>query len=1188
MPRFWRRALLALTYSAVASANAQEVTINEVVSSNAEVLVDENGDTPDWVELKNLLSTPLDLAGYGLSDNDDPFRWVFPATSIPAQGHVVVFASGKNRTDLPAHWETIVDWGDEWRYLVPSAEPPAAWREPNFDDGAWSSGPTGIGYGDGDDRTEVPAGTISVYARITFELDDPSDVRQVHFDIDFDDAFVAYLNGVEIARENMIDRGRPPRFDETADTFTEPRLIGGGALFHYAEEHFPTLLRSGENVLAVQLHNTGPASSDLTLIPFLTLGLDEAPDNSRGPAEILRPTLSALHANFKLNADGETLTLTSPDGTTVETVEVGYLPTDVSMGRFPDGTGEFSFHDEPTPGEANASAGFEAIGGTVSLSTAGGFYADGVSLALSVSDGAGTLHVTTDGSVPTASSPIYSGPLSIDETTVVRARVLGDGMIPGRIETHTFFIGDSFSLPVVSLATDPANFFDPEIGIYVLGDTYEQSFPHFGANFWEDWERPVHLTFFEPDGTIGFSTEAGAKIFGGWSRGHAQRSLSFFARRRYGKGEFRHRIFPNKDIDEFESFILRNSGNDWQNTHFRDAMQTSLLEDLNVDRQAYRPAILFINGDYFGLMNLREKINEHFIASNHDGVAPDEVDLLERNQATIHGESDHYRSVVEIFETENVSSPDVYARIATMIDIDNFIDYQASQIYFDNTDWPGNNIKYWRQRAEGGLWRWILFDTDFGFGTWNVSNYTKNTLQFALEPNGPGWPNPPWATLMLRRFVTNDAFVTRFVNRLATHMSTIFEPRKVVSRINEMETTIEPEMPAQRARYGGSMSGWRSRVQDMRTFGTQRPNYVRQHLRSTFGLGANANLSLDATPPLGGTIAVHDREVTGSPWRGRFFQGLPIDITAEASPGWRFVGWTGTDDDEAGESTQVTLAATSHEVTARFELDCDAAGDVVINEINYNAPDTSDPGDWVELHNRTPQPIDISGWQLRDEGDDRPYTIPAGTTIAGAGYLVLVSNTAAFDAQHPEVTERIGNLGYSLGGGGERLELHDNSGALVDTLEFDDKDPWPAAADGGGATLALRNPALENSYGPHWLASSSGGTPGATNLDVLEPLEVDCIDPGPQFVRGDCNDDGRPDIADAVCALNWLFVGSVPPRCVAATNANGDATFNIADPVYLLNYLFGGGPAPTAPYPDCGLGVLEVDMELGCEAPTGC
>jgi hypothetical protein len=279
------------------------------------------------------------------------------------------------------------------------------------------------------------------------------------------------------------------------------------------------------------------------------------------------------------------------------------------------------------------------------------------------------------------------------------------------------------------------------------------------------------------------------------------------------------------------------------------------------------------------------------------------------------------------------------------------------------------------------------------------------------------------------------------------------------------------------------------------------------------------------------------------------------------------------------------LTAETRDVSARFEVDCASLGDVVINEINYNAPDDSDPGDWVELHNQTLGEIDLSAWTLRDASDENVFTFPAGTVLADRGYLVLCSRAAAFTERYPGVDNYLGDLGFSLAGDGELIRLRDRVGNEVDSVTYGDESPWPEEADGLGATLALRNPVLDNTYPPHWSASSSGGTPGSRN-DVFEAVESNCGEGGTRFLRADCNDDGTVDICDARCLLKGLFGGRAL-TCLAAADPNGDSVVNIADVSHLLSYLFQGGPPPVEPYSQCGP-AGEGD-QLGCEtAPIHC
>ncbi len=185
-------------------------------------LRDEDGDTPDWLELFNTGTTAVDLMGFGLSDQKEK-AWIFDNVTIAAGGYQLIFASDKDRKTPPLYWETLIDQGDTWKYIVPQA-PIADWTAASFDDSNWLSGPSGFGYGDNDDNT-VLSQASSVFLRKTFQISNLADLEQVILHMDYDDGFIAYLNGTEIARSNLASSD----FDAFASPDHEAQLYSGGS-----------------------------------------------------------------------------------------------------------------------------------------------------------------------------------------------------------------------------------------------------------------------------------------------------------------------------------------------------------------------------------------------------------------------------------------------------------------------------------------------------------------------------------------------------------------------------------------------------------------------------------------------------------------------------------------------------------------------------------------------------------------------------------------------------------------------------------------------------------------------------------------------------------------------------------------------------------------------------------------------
>ena len=424
------------------------------------------------------------------------------------------------------------------------------------------------------------------------------------------------------------------------------------------------------------------------------------------------------HTNFKIKSAGEPLILSDQEGELVDSVFTEKIPPDYSRGRHPDGSDNWLFFKIPTPGAPNSSKGTETIIEIIppTIDQDGGFYTNSVGIQVSSEFEGGEIRFTTDGSEPDFISRLYIEPLQFTETTVLRAIVLDASTgVKSKTSTRTFFINDSdHGLPVFSISTAPDN-------LWGKNGIYEEI-------VWEgeslvDIEVPVNIEMFEKDGSVAFNHRAGAEIFGGGSTGFEQKSLAILFRSRYDVGELSYKLFPQMPLMEFESFILRNSGNDWWSTMIRDAITYSLVKgNKNLDFQAYRPSVVYLNGEYWGIHNIREKISEHFI-EHHHFVAEEELDLLEYKEVPIpiikHGDLDNYNEIIGFLEDNDLEEEEKYQHVASQIDIDNFIDYQVMETFVGNIDWPANNNKFWRSRNEGGKWRWIIYDTDTGYGLWD-------------------------------------------------------------------------------------------------------------------------------------------------------------------------------------------------------------------------------------------------------------------------------------------------------------------------------------------------------------------------------------------------------------------------------------------------------------------------------------
>ncbi|NWF88366.1 MAG: CotH kinase family protein [Ignavibacteriaceae bacterium] len=774
------------------------------------------------------------------------------------------------------------------------------------------------------------------------------------------------------------------------------------------------------------------------------------------------------HANFKLSASGESVVISDSNGIIVDRVNFPAMQTDVSYARTSDASFAWTMQ-VPSPGLPNTGLPNQPYSDSVTVSIPSGFYDSPISVQLLAGDS--EIFYSLNGSDPDTNSTKYTNPIVITQTTILKAFSKKENHLASPIIHHSYFINEQTELPVISLISDPFNLFDPDSGIY--------------SNYTMDWERPAHVQLFENDKSLGFSENCGIEIYGGQSATWPQKSITVKFKDKYGVSNIDYPLFPGFRLNTFKAFVLRNSGNDFQYTHIRDAVMQTLVKDLDIDYQEYRPAASFINGEYWGIYNIREKINEHYLAYRH-GVDPDNIDLLENNMEVIHGDSLSYKKLIDYISNNDMTTNAAYAFLDSVIDLDEWILYFAAQAYYDNMDWPGTNIKFWRERSETGKWRWILFGLDFGFGLY-AHNASEDHIAFMFSPIETRYSNPPWATLLQRKMVENPIIRNRFINQIADLLNTNFKSSRVVEVINTLANNISSEIQKHRTRWG--IAG--ESTAKMITFAQQRPAYLRTHVRNYFNCGADGSLTINATT--GGSIQLNTLRLNSNnlPFNGIYFQNNPVQLIAIPDSGYKFDGWSGavTSTDKA-----LTLMVTrSTNITATFSIDSLAGNEIVINEINYNSASDFDSGDWIELYNNGYQSVDISNWYFSDSDPAHKFYIPSQTILQPGEYLVLVENEAAFTNRFPNTKNYAAETGFGLNGSGEYMKLVNAEEQIIDSLTYDDQLPWPIEADGLGATLELLDPESDNSKGENWRSSIGHGTPGEQNSVVTSIENIESL-----------------------------------------------------------------------------------------------
>jgi len=897
-------------------------------------------------------------------------------------------------------------------------------------------------------------------------------INSLFLDIDYDDGFVAYLNGVEIARDNI--NGAVPNYLSFAITDKESKMYTGQEPDRFDLMNFIDLLRDGENVLAIQVHNNVTSSSDMTLRPFLTARYLANTQDGSDLHPLLDYAQTRLHTDFKISSSAETLYLIEPNGNIHDSIVIENLPTDISYGYTP--AGALGYFDIATPEAINSSEAFQGkLIDDIQFSDDGG-QVDALTIGLSTSTPFTSIRYTTDATEPNENSTLYTSPINLSSSSVIRARLFRSGYIPSDVTSRNYIIGEDHLIPVVSLISDPVNIFDEEYGIYSYGNNYTNELPFFGANFWEDWERPVHFSYYGMDNNLNIAINAGAKIFGGWSRAFDQRSFSIFARKKYGPSDINYPLFSERAQQSYGAIVLRNSGNDNTASHMRDIIVHELIKDLDLESQAYQTVATYINDEYWGIYHMREKVNEHFLANKYD-IDPESIDLLEFEGIAIHGDNEDYQTLLNLVNSGNVANPDVYQAIEERVDIDNFIDYFATQIYIDNSDWPGNNIKFWK--PENGKWRWILYDTDFAFNLFNEFGHYHNTLGFALATNGPDWPNPPWSTEVFRGLVQNEDFRIKLVNRFADFMNSRFRTENILSIIDNKIDELQPEIERHFERWNGDMTNWIGNINRIRTFADLRPDQMKNHIRSEFGLPATHTLTIDNQEIEAGYVQVSTLTIKESEWNGDYFENNPFTVKAIAKPGYTFSHWSSNTFNDISAETITIDMSNSLTVTPNFEVDNIEDPTCIINEINYKSAAETDAGDWIELHNPSSVDLDLSGWYIQDENDENIYQLP-NINLEPNQFAIIVADADKFESIYPNI-DFIGEIDFGFSSD-DQVRLFDSNGFIIDSVDYNNMAPWPTSANGEGYTLELINPSLDNNLAENYNTINTHGSPGRSNV----------------------------------------------------------------------------------------------------------
>ena len=790
--------------------------INEFMASNATTICDSFGSYSDWIELYNSTDTDMDISGFGISDNlSQPMKYRFPdGSTIAAKGYLVVFCSGNEGMQngelhapfgLRSYGEDVVIANRAGRiidsYSFKNQETDVSVAR--IPDGAGefqsNSQPspgypnTGAGYSAFDAANRLPLGGvyISEFGGSTGSV--ASDWVELHNSTG---------SAVSLAGYGLSNNPKNPAKWVFPDISIEP----------------------GEYLL---LYATGSA--------------DKAQKKN-------------LKLNFCISSTGEALFFFDPNGKLIDKLSAGRMKSGQSYGR--DGSDNRFYYAEPTPGAQNGK-GYEGITQIPAFSVTPGIYDNAVTVAITAGEGE-TIRYTTDCTTPNASSEVYSGELSISKNSVIRAAAFRDGYLSGDVATATYLFrsdGVNHALPVVTLVTDPDNLWNSKTGIYATGDQFDpdaasyadtlQSATYYQAKFATEeqvdtiWEKPAAFSLFDDNGRQVFTQNVGIRIAGSFGRGRAQKGFNVIARKEYGKGSMEYPFFENRPYTEYKAVVLRAGAQDQNRSKIRDELASGLLEgtDINILYQAYRPTVLYLNGEYWGVYFMKEKRNRFFVAQHENTENNVDLAIGKGFKQRSYGDNSDWVSLYEYATSHDLSSAEAYAYVSERMDVDSFRDYMIAEIYNGNTD--TYNFQYYR--LKGGKWKFIFYDFCWGF-----QSPGHETLAFRMGKT----PSDVCSAKLFAAMLQNKGWRDSFCRRFGELLNTAFAPERVSALIEELYGYVEPEIKREREKFNkdtfmgvkqpntnlGTYEGFQSEISKLRDFAQRRPEELKRQLQSNLGL----------------------------------------------------------------------------------------------------------------------------------------------------------------------------------------------------------------------------------------------------------------------------------------------------------------------------------------------------------------
>ena len=1055
--------LLAVLLVFVVYQLSSQIKINEVCSSNDGVYYTHNHEDPDWIELYNTSDEAVNLSGWRIYDKYDKEKaFILPDTTIAANSFIVINCTGESRkgehlqifeSKAPG-LRILNNDACDFYYLALKGDISISCQFHNVD-------------------FYEPESHFGIMFRSGLDSDDTyASIFLKHFWGDMISILLRHQKHNWVNHHNTsIDPDFPNnrlRFDRRQDSvyFYWQNNKGEWTL------HWKLYFVSQDDILAgFAIASNNPDNATTASISDIEINGEKydigdflyKSINHNRPAK--RFISNEVFSDFKISTE-ENVYLWDTEGNLIDEVRIEGINTNNSIGRFPDGAEYLGIMLRPSPGRANNGTQLGYLErANVDVKPGKYFGPQQIKILNNYEDI--YIYYTTDGSEPSDTLEKYSGEIiEIESTSVLKVKMYKDGYISGGTEYFNYILNETTNLPVIAVSSDPDNFFAKYYGIFN------------DRNIQRDIEIPGHFHYFNSDGSE-FYSKMGIKTHGSTSKLLVpMKSMRFYARNRYGDNKFQYPFF-NKQYSEYKRLVLRNAGQDWYYSYLRDVFVNLLALKLDSNlAAAIQPCVVYLNGKYWGLMYLQERVDEKMISSQYD-INDDDINTFEDTDKISNGSFEDLESLLDTLELLDLSNPNDVEYVKSRIDINNFCNYGAVRFFSLIIDWPCLNQKYWQSDEMDSKYRWIVYDSDISCALSGQENNFGNFYP----------PNCLFAK-MFNFLIKDEDFRTIFINHYCDLLNTVFDQSKTLSLLDSLSNLISPEINRHREKWEESCDNWENHINKIRDFLRDRQQTAFESMVGNLFVYETTSIRFVETDK--GRYKINSIIIEDYDKEYRYFRDVPVTITAIPDPGYQFKQWKSSFIPDS-QSATFNLNNSLYFIEAEFYNDDDIEK-LIINEIMYNNSEQSSSGDWFELYNPNPFSLDIENWVMMDDNNDHKFTFPIGSQIEENGLLVVCSDSLGFDYDYPEVLNKIGYFDFGLGKD-DMIRIYDQNGVLIDSVIYSNLTPWDSNADGTGNSLELISVGFDNSIPENWKASiNSYGTPGQINsweiIDIPEGTEI--------------------------------------------------------------------------------------------------